>query len=108
MLKEQQIEMVGPTRQNASWQSKTEGAYDETRFYIDWSAETVTCPEGKQSKSWKTFVKDVDREYIKTRFSSSDCSVCAAKELCTRSPARSVAFLTPAEVRSARAGQGKP
>ena len=91
--KEQQIEMVGPTRQNASWQSKTEGAYDETRFDIDWSAETVTCPEGKQSKSWKTFVKDVDREYIKTRFSSSDCSVCAAKELCTRSPARSVAFL---------------
>ena len=95
--KQQQIEMVGPTRQNASWQSKTEGAYDETQFKIDWSAETVTCPEGKQSMSWKTFVKDIDRTYIKARFSRRDCSVCAAKELCTRSPMRSVAFLPQAK-----------
>ena len=27
----QQIEMVGPTRKNASWQSKIEDGYDETR-----------------------------------------------------------------------------
>ena len=45
--KEQQIEMVGPTRQNASWQSKLKGAYDETQFDINWATETVTCPERK-------------------------------------------------------------
>lgn len=109
--KQQQIEMVGPTRQNASWQSKTEGAYDETKFDIDWAAETVTCPEGKQSKSWKIFVKDVDRTYVKVRFSSLDCSVCAAKELCTRSPQRSVGFLPREQyeaLEQARKAHGSP
>ena len=93
----QQIEMVGPTRQNASWQSKTEGAYDETQFDIDWSAETVTCPEGKQSKTWKTFVKDGDRTYIQARFNKRDCLNCPAIELCTRGTHRIVAFLPQAQ-----------
>ena len=93
----QQIEMVGPTRQNASWQSKTEGAYDETQFDIDWSAETVTCPEGKQSKTWKTFVKDGDRTYIQARFNTRDCLNCPAIELCTRGTHRIVAFLPQAQ-----------
>jgi len=89
--------MVGPTRQNASWQSKTEGAYDETQFDIDWSAETVTCPEGKQSKTWKTFVKDGDRTYIQARFNKRDCLNCPAIELCTRGTHRIVAFLPQAQ-----------
>ena len=93
----QQIEMVGPTRQNASWQSKTEGAYDETQFDIDWSAETVTCPEGKQSKTWKTFVKDGDRTYVQARFNKQDCLNCPAIELCTRGTHRIVAFLPQAQ-----------
>ena len=93
----QQIEMVGPTRQNASWQSKTEGAYDETQFDIDWSAETVTCPEGKQSKTWKTFVKDGDRTYVQARFDKRDCLNCAAIDLCTRGTHRIVAFLPQAQ-----------
>lgn len=91
--KQQQIEIVGPTRQNASWQSKTEGAYDEAQFDIDWKKETVTCPEGKHSNSWKTRVQESGRTYVQVRFSQQDCRTCAAKELCTRGVQRSLAFL---------------
>ena len=88
--KEQQIEMVGPTRQNASWQSKLKGAYDETQFDINWATETVTCPEGKVSNSWKPRVRQDSRDYIQVRFSRRDCSTCYTKLLCTRSPQRSL------------------
>ena len=89
----QQIELVGPTRKNASWQSKIEDGYTEARFNIDWATETVTCPEGKVSKSWNPRVKLGNRAYIQVRFSSLDCSMCSAKERCTRSPQRSLSFL---------------
>ena len=91
--KEQQIEMVGPTRQNASWQSKTEGAYDEAQFAIDWQKETVTCPEGKHANSWNVRVQESGRTYVQARFSTKDCRTCAAKALCTRGAHRSLAFL---------------
>ena len=53
---QQNIELVGPTRPNGSWQARTEGAFDLTQFEINWGGQTVTCPEGKQSIYWKEFV----------------------------------------------------
>src|SRR5215207_1756326 len=38
------IDLVGPPRVNASWQTKTEGAYTIGRFEVDWDAERVRCP----------------------------------------------------------------
>lgn len=95
--KQQQIEMVGPTRQNLSWQSRVEGGYDESQFHIDWKAKRVTCPEGKVSASWKSRVLGDDRAYIQARFSGRDCTVCEAKERCTRGPQRGVSFLPQAQ-----------
>ena len=97
---QQQIEMVGPTRKNPSWQSKIEDGYDEARFDIDWASERVTCPEGKVSRSWKPRVKLGNRDYIQVRFSKLDCSVCDAKERCTRSPQRSLNFLPQAQYKT--------
>ena len=94
---QQQIEMVGPTRKNPSWQSKIEDGYDEARFDIDWASESVICPEGNVSMSWKPRVKPGNRAYIQVRFSKLDCSVCDAKERCTRSPQRSLSFLPQAQ-----------
>lgn len=70
--KKQQIEMVGPTRKNASWQSKLEGGYDETKFDIDWEAEVVTYPEGKQSKTWKEYAKPGSRARVRAIFNKRD------------------------------------
>ncbi|MEN8444303.1 MAG: transposase, partial [Cyanobacteria bacterium J06555_13] len=84
------------TRKNASWQSKIEDGYDEARFDIDWSTKTVTCPEGKVSKSWNPRVKPGNRDYVQVRFSRQDCAWCDAKERCTRGPQRSLSFLPKA------------
>ncbi|PZO22610.1 MAG: IS1182 family transposase [Leptolyngbya foveolarum] len=97
---QQQIELVGPTRKNPSWQSKIEDGYDEARFDIDWAAETVTCPERKVSISWNPRVKLGHRAYVQVRFSKLDCSGCDAKERCTRSPQRSLSFLPQAQYKA--------
>ena len=107
----QQIELVGPTRKNASWQSRTEGAYDETQFDIDWDAQTVTCPEGKRSKSWKTVVKHGYRNYIQAKFNKRDCLACDAMYDCTRGTYRVLGFLPQAHyeaLEKARKGYRSP
>ncbi|MEM9945827.1 MAG: IS1182 family transposase [Cyanobacteria bacterium P01_D01_bin.36] len=95
--REQQIEIVGPSRQNASWQSKKKGAYDESWFKIDWEAQSVTCPEGKQTQSWKTRTRPEGRAYIQARFSQSDCKDCIAKVICTKGAQRTLSFLPQPE-----------
>lgn len=82
---------------NVSWQSKIEGGHDETQFDIDWEAETVTCPEDKHSKTWKTFVKGDNRTYVQARFSKKDCLACKAIDRCTKGIYRTVAFLPQAQ-----------
>ena len=93
----QQIEMVGPTRKNASWQSKIEGGYDETRFDINWAAKVVTCPEGKQSIAWKEYTKPGVRMRVKAIFNKRECLPCPAYDLCTRDIRRSLSFLPKAQ-----------
>ena len=94
---QQEIELIGPARQNMSWQSRRKGGYDETYFDIDWSTKRVTCPSGHRSQSWKPFVKEGDRPYIRAMFSTQDCSACATKWLCTKGEQRSISFLPQAE-----------
>ena len=93
----QQIEMVGPTRKNSTWQAKTEGAYDQTCFEIDWAAKTATCPEGKRSASWKPFKTAAGKQYIQVSFSKRDCESCDAIERCTRGSYRRIGLLPQVE-----------
>jgi len=46
------IDLVGPTRQNLSWQSHTEGAFSAADFTLDWDRQKMRCPEGKESAGW--------------------------------------------------------
>ena len=95
--KKQQIEMVGPTRKNASWQSKLEGGYDETKFDINWKDKVVTCPEGKQSKTWKEYAKPGSRVRVRAIFNKRDCMWCPSYKLCTRDVRRALSFLPKAQ-----------
>lgn len=79
------VDLIGPVRPDVSWQAKTEGAYDISRFTIDWEARKAICPEGKQSRSWKTVKDPWGNADIVVRFSSKDCRKCPARALCTRS-----------------------
>ncbi len=79
------IDLVGPVRPNSGWQAKTAGAYDISRFAVDWVAKKATCPEGKQSRAWKPTVDPWGNRDIVVRFGRKDCRECKSRALCTRS-----------------------
>ncbi|MEJ7872223.1 MAG: IS1182 family transposase, partial [Rubrobacteraceae bacterium] len=79
------IDLVGPVRPNSGWQARTEGAYDISRFLVDWEAKKATCPEGKESRSWKPVVDPWGNADIVVRFARKDCRECKNRALCTRS-----------------------
>lgn len=80
----QGITLVGPTRPDTSWQTKTQDAFDLSQFTIDWQQQKVTCPLGKQSISWLPFMHHDGHQAFKVRFSSLDCANCPARAQCTR------------------------
>ncbi len=45
------VDVVGPIAKNPSWQTREEG-FDKDQFTVDWEAQTVTCPAGKQAIRW--------------------------------------------------------
>ena len=81
---QQGIEVVGPTRLNPSWQTRTEGAFDLTKFEVDWKERQVTCPQGKKSHLWKDYVNPAGQLFFKVRFRTDDCKSCPVRSLCTR------------------------
>ena len=79
------VALLGPVRRDRSWQAKTPGAYDISRFTIDWDAQTITCPEGKQSSSWTPGQDATGNTKIAVKFRYADCTYCPTRPLCTRS-----------------------
>jgi transposase len=79
------IDLIGPARPDVAWQARTEGAYDISRFTIDWEAKKATCPEGKQSRSWRQVVDPWGNADIVVRFIREDCRKCDSRARCTSS-----------------------
>lgn len=94
-----QIDLVGPLPINHSWQTKDPDAYELDAFRIDWDAEVVTCPQGKQSVGWHLRSTPSDTPVIRVSFSRRDCGPCPARTLCTKRKdggARGLSFLPKA------------
>ena len=88
--RERGTRLVGPPRRDKSWQGRTEGAYDQRQFQIDWEREEVTCPEGKRSAGWNAY-RDAKRgRYLSVRFSTTDCGACPSRARCTKGKSRSL------------------
>src|SRR5205823_4711784 len=89
------IELLGPVPLENSWQAKAEQGFDLPHFHIKWEEQTVTCPVGKQSRSW-TPVKDrFEQDAIYVKFDAADCQTCPCRADCThakRGP-RGLSFL---------------
>lgn len=77
------VDLCGPAQPDPSWQSKDESAFDIACFVIDWEAQQVICPQGKVSRSWYTRTEH-GLPVIQVRFSTTDCTGCAARSQCTR------------------------
>lgn len=81
------IELVGPVKQN--WhRSQIESGYDLSAFIINWDGQFAICPQGKRSSGWWSNTSATGRQVISTKFSRTDCSVCAVSALCTKNAGR--------------------
>lgn len=68
-----------------SWQVRAEGGYTADCFDLDWHREVATCPEGKESRTWRTYTDRYRGEYVVAQFDPADCRACAGRDLCVRS-----------------------
>ena len=81
-----EIELVGPVRDNVSWQSKIPDGYDLSQFKINWKTKQVTCPTGiKSTKKWTSVVDQWGNKVIRVKFPRKACRDCQFRHLCTRS-----------------------
>ena len=84
------IDLIAPTRADHKWQAKEQQGFDASSFHIDWDAQKVTCPAGRESLSWTPAIDQYDNEVIKIKFSMKDCKPCPLKGHCTKAPRRAI------------------
>jgi transposase len=84
---EQAIELVGPLREDYSWQAKAGQGFDLTAFTIDWGNKRVICPNGKVSKKWRRMLNGRDKPVIMAHVDRDDCLACLQREGCTKAEA---------------------
>lgn len=98
------ITLVGPAREDPSWQAHAAAGYAAADFRIDWDATTVTCPQGKQSTSWRETASGTGT-VIQTHFRRADCQPCPVHDLCTHADRRSVTIAPRAEYEALQAAR---
>ena len=82
-----EIQLIGPVRENVSWQSKIPDGYDLSRFKINWKTQQITCPQGKKSsQKWTPHLDKWGNRVISVKFPKATCLSCSSRYLCTRSP----------------------
>ena len=85
------LELVGPLRVDASWQSRSGSGYENEHFEVDWEQQQVKCPQGVVSSNWR-IDKDKDSldgpSYISVRFARHECDKCEARAKWTRNANR--------------------
>ncbi len=80
------LELIGPVRDNVSWQSKNPDAYDISQFKINWKTRQVICPQGvKNTNKWTVHKDQWDNTVIGVKFPRKACRECQFRHLCTRS-----------------------
>lgn len=78
------IELIGPVRNDPTWQAKHHPKFANSNFQIDWDKQVAVCPKGRQSKRWKKKTDSKGQPVINIRFSQLDCSPCPSRSRCTR------------------------
>ena len=84
------ITLVGPVRENASWQAKAGDGYAASDFLLEWATKTATCPQGKSSATWREVPAGADGTLLQIHFRHADCQACPVRDRCTRASRRSI------------------
>jgi len=83
--REHTIDLVGPVKEDSSWQAKAGQGFAVSCFAVDWDQQTLTCPQGKTSQNWRIRQEEYGHEYFEIRFSAADCHPCPHQSDCTHS-----------------------
>ncbi len=82
---EQKVDLLGPVREDSSWQTRAAGGFGVAYFAVDWEAEHAICPMGKTSVIWKPTSNNRDIPVINIRFAHADCAPCPQRSQCVSS-----------------------
>ena len=83
--KERQVDLLGPVREDSSWQTRAAAGFGVACFAIDWETQQATCPVGKTSVIWKPTVDNRGVPVINIRFAHRDCVACPQRAQCVSS-----------------------
>lgn len=79
------IEVHGPALSDQSWQARAPGGYTLKEFTVDWQQQTVQCPQGHQSQSWRVAKQGKQAGSSNVLFAHDTCANCPVRGQCTRS-----------------------
>lgn len=93
------IDLIGPVHIDPSWQARTPGAFDISKFTIDWQEQRVTCPQGQHSVWWHPAKDAKGESVVQVFFAKPICQACPVRTNCTDAQAtgRSMTFRFPQE-----------
>jgi transposase len=83
--KERQVDLLGPIREDTSWQTRAAAGFGVACFTIDWEAQLATCPVGKTSVIWCPTRDNRGVPVINIRFAHTDCVACPQRSQCVSS-----------------------
>lgn len=92
-----QVELLGPTRQDQSWQARTDGGLSQVQFVVAWEAQTVTCPAGQTSVRWEQERGARAQPRIRVGFDPATCQGCRLRPRCTTGAMRHLTLLPQAQ-----------
>lgn len=83
--REQEIDLLGPMREDNSWQTRAGAGFGVACFAIDWERQQATCPLGKTSAIWCPTTDNRGIRVINIRFAHADCAACPQRAQCVSS-----------------------
>jgi transposase len=84
------VNLLGPTRSDYLWQARAAAGFAASDFVVNWQRQQVTCPQGRTSHSWTSYLNKHQNEVIKIQFSQHTCGQCVSRTQCTRGRRRSL------------------
>lgn len=78
------VRLVGPLRDDNSWQATAGQGFAAACFAVDWEAQRVTCPAGQASSQWQPSHNGRGKEVIHVAFDKATCGACALRPQCTK------------------------
>lgn len=78
------IDLIGPTMSDQSWQGQAGNGFAAAQFVIDWDAKYAICPQGQRSVVWMERPDRHGHPTVRIAFSKPVCGACARRADCTR------------------------